>query len=197
MDLGADLSEMGNYEESQEFMQVLKDLVRLEKMANEASSLSSDFMKRLRSNDEGCRDYLNYVREQLEEAKEMAIKWKNVEEIMEYNELTWECGPGYKNRQAYPTIEEEEEEDEGLVMQTRDSLICPISQGLLKDPVRNVTCNHSYSKAMIEGLFNSRTHTTISCPVPGCRGTVTRGNLVVDEKLEKKLKRVSKRIFIK
>ena len=197
IDIGADLSESGDYEGSQEFMKVLKDLARLDRIIIKESAIAHDFtMRTVRTNEEAAGERI------LESLKALngrglvglgGIKWKDVAEVKEYNELTWETGPGFGNKQSYPILKEDVEDDQ-IVMQSRDSLMCPISQGLLKDPVRNTTCNHSYSKAMIESLFHA-SQQAISCPVSGCRNTVMKRNLVSDEKLEKKLKRTEIRIF--
>lgn len=195
IDTGADLSESGNYETSKEFMGVLKDLIKLDRMIVEESAFAHDFTTEIRT--KGDVEAVETILKKFSDlnAKDSRIKWKNVTEIKEYTEITWECGPGYGNKFAYPVIEEDEEaeEEDGIVMQSRDSLICPISQGLLKDPVRNSTCKHSYSKSMILELF--RNAQTIQCPVSGCPSTVTRRELLTDENLERKLKRAENRIF--
>ena len=188
---GADLSESGNYTESQEFAQVLKGFLHLDDRIKKDAALCEEFEKKLRS-----VGGIEEAREILTESTPITrMKWPSVPEMKEYNELTWECGPGFGNRQGYPSFENDSGiQDDDLVMQSRDSLMCPISQGLLREPVKNPPCGHTFSKEMIERLFGIQ-QAAIACPVSGCRASVLKRNLVKDEKLERKLERVSERIF--
>ena len=124
------------------------------------------------------------------------IKWSDNSAMKEYNEITWECGPGYGNRQGYPLIANDDGREDEFMIQVRDSLICPISQGQIKDPVKNPACHHSYSKEMIERLFMGGQQ-NIACPVSGCRGAVQKRSLVRDENLERKISKIDSRIFNK
>ena len=192
---GADLSESGHYPESQEFIAVLKGFLRLDGKVKRDCGFIEEFGKKLRR-DEGIDEAQKVIDESggSDEASR-AVKWSSVPEMKEYNELTWECGPGFGNRQGYPSIENDPGmNDDDLTMQSRDSMMCPISQGLLKNPVKNPPCGHTYSKEMIERLFSMQ-QATIPCPVSGCRSAVLKRNLVNDEKLEGKLERISERVF--
>lgn len=188
---GADLSESGNYAETQEFAETLKGFLRLDGKVKKDSEMSEEFERKLRNVEIGEAQGIvdateNYLTQ---------FKWSAVPEMKEYNELTWECGPGFGNRQGYPTIENDSGvNDDDIVMQSRDSLMCPISQGLLKDPVKNPACGHSYSREMIERLFGDLQSAT-QCPVSGCAATVQKRTLVNNEAIERKLERVSERIF--
>jgi SUMO ligase MMS21 Smc5/6 complex component len=202
IETGADLAESGNYEESQEFMNnVLKEFLRLDQRVKKEVVKSDQFERSviMAAADSGASRILDELK-QLNETDlrtSESINWRDSSAMKEYNEITWECGPGYGNRQGYPIIENDNGvTDDEFVMQSRDSLICPISQCIMKEPVKNIACNHSYSKDMIERLFNSGSH-AIACPVSGCRGTVQRRNLVKDENLERKLSKTESRIFIK
>jgi hypothetical protein len=122
-----------------------------------------------------------------------STNWSKESVMKEYNELTWECGPGYNNKTPYPAIDNE---NDGFTMQSRDSLICPISQCVLVDPVINQSgCKHSYSKASIEQVFMHSGNGSISCPVSGCRSTLSRRGLVSNDALKLKLKRMEERVF--
>lgn len=199
IDTGADLAESGEYEESQEFVGVLKEFLKMDQQINKEMMKTEEFGRSLREEiTVASRDFEEF--KAIKEDRHVSIKWSDNSAMKEYNEITWECGPGYGNRQGYPLIANDDgrEEDE-FVVQVRDSLICPISQGQIKDPVRNPACRHSYSKDMIERLFSQSINgqQTISCPVSGCRGVVQRRNLVRDENLERKLFKIESRIFNK
>lgn len=185
IETGGDLAESGNYEESQEFMSVLKELTEL-KGGIEAERRLLDEFKRVPS----ATVFESFKAFNLRNAN--PSDRRSLEVLKEYNELTWECGPGYGNRRAYPLLDHENE-SEGLTMQTRDSLTCPISQSLLKNPVKNPHCNHIYSRDAIEGLC--REGQVIACPMAGCQKTVSRGGLVPDEAVMGKIKRIEQRIF--
>lgn len=191
---GADLAESGNYPETQEFAQVLKGFLRLDGKVKKDAEMGEEFGRKLR-NEGGIEEAQRFVDANGEASAAVPLKWSAVPEMTEYNELTWECGPGFGNRQGYPAIENDTGvNDDDLVMQSRDSLMCPISQGLLRDPVKNPTCGHSFSRAMIERLFGHQ-QAAIQCPVSGCASSVIKRNLVKNEAIERKLERVSERIF--
>lgn len=196
---GADLSESGNYTESQEFADTLKGFLRMDDRVKRDTTMCEEIGKKLMRGDGGIEEARGILLSQTtgqSQLNDQRFKWSNVTEMKDYNELTWECGPGYGNRQGYPPIENDPgiPEDDDLVMQTRDSLTCPISLGILKDPMKNPQCGHTYSKASIETMFQGQRESR-ECPVSGCRGTVSRGRLIRDEKLERKLERISERIF--
>lgn len=195
---GADLSESGNYTESQEFVDTLKGFLRMDDRVKRDTAMCEEIGKKLMRGDGGIEEARGIILSQSaqDQGNDQRFKWSNVTEMKDYNELTWECGPGYGNRQGYPPIENDPgiPEDDDLVMQTRDSLTCPISLGILKDPMKNPQCGHTYSKASIENMFQGQRESR-DCPVSGCRGTVSRGRLIRDEKLERKLERISERIF--
>jgi hypothetical protein len=198
IDTGADLAESGEYEESQEFGGILKELLKMDQRISMELARSEEFGRSLmmrEGHEEASRDLEEF--KALKDSEDNSIKWSENSLMKEYNEITWECGPGYGNRQGYPLIVNEDGgEEEEFSVQVRDSLICPISQGQMKEPVKNSTCNHSYSKEMIERLFIGGQQ-TISCPVSGCRGVVQKRNLERDENLERKISKIEMRIFNK
>lgn len=200
IDTGADLAESGEYEESQEFVGVLKDFLKMDQVIGKEMIKADEFNRSLRDNEDvATRDFEEFMAIK-EGNREVSIKWSDNSVMKEYNEITWECGPGYGNRQTYPLIANDDgRDDDEFVVQVRDSLICPISQGQMKDPVKNPACRHSYSKEMIERLFSQSVSGSqaISCPVSGCRGVVQRRNLERDENLERKISKIESRIFNK
>lgn len=200
IDTGADLAESGEYEESQEFVGVLKDFLKMGHVIDKEMIKAEDFSRSLRDDGIIATSYFEEFKAIKEGNRDVSIKWSDNSAMKDYNEITWECGPGYGNRQAYPLIVNDDgRDDDEFVVQVRDSLICPISQGQMKDPVRNPACRHSYSKEMIERLFSQSVSGSqaISCPVSGCRGVVQRRNLVRDENLERKIFIIESRIFNK
>lgn len=193
---GPDLSESGNYTESQELLETLKGFIRLDNKIKMDRAINEEFGRKLRNNDlEAAETFIETTLDTLSSSQSsVPVKWTSVPEVKEYIESIWEIGPGYGNRQGYPVIENDPGiQDDDIVMQSRDSLMCPISQCLLKEPLKNPVCGHTFSKAMIEGLFSHRA--SIECPVSGCRNVLNRDRLIKDIKLERKLEKLSDRIF--
>ena len=196
IETGADLAESGNYEESQEFMGLLKDLLKMEQRVGKEIVKAEQFGRAV------AGDGIEVAGRVFEEMKALTegradtmIKWSDNSAMKEYNEITWESGPGFGNRQGYPLIVNDDGREDEFVMQMRDSMICPISQGQMREPVKNHACGHAYSKEMIERMFYNGQQ-TISCPVSGCSSAVQKRNLVKDENLERKLAKLESRIFI-
>ena len=164
-------------------------------------------MRRSDLNDE--RQVLESLKQfQEESSREESIRWGDDPIFKEFHEMNWECGPGHGNKNKYPEIENDnvpgnrllndnnnDNYNDNVVMQTRESLMCPLSKGLLVDPVKSSTCNHSFSKLSILALMAQTRTETISCPVPGCRAIISKGALRDDERLKRKLKRIGERIF--
>lgn len=139
-----------------------------------------------------------------ESEKNEWIKWRDDTTFKEFHELIWECGPGYGNKNGFPEIKNDpnqnpeiEIETDGLIMQSRDSLMCPLSKGLLVDPVKTINCNHSFSKSAIYGLMAQSQSEMVPCPVAGCGAIISKGALRCDERLERKLKRIGEIVFVK
>lgn len=185
----------------------MKDLLRLERKVGKEIGIYQEFEKLMRRSDlnEEIQVLESVKKFQEESSREESIRWGDDPIFKEFHELNWECGPGHGNKNKYPEIENDnvtgeifndnDNNNDNVVIQTRESLMCPLSKGLLINPVKSSTCNHSFSKLSILALM-AQTHTeTISCPVPGCRATISKGALRGDERLERKLKRIGERIF--
>lgn len=85
-------------------------------------------------------------------------------------------------------------EEDLVVAAARRSLICPLTQTLFKDPVKNAACGHSYSREAI--IATARGAGQIPCPLSGCLHHVSIKSLVRDEALSRRIARRSQpRIF--
>lgn len=75
------------------------------------------------------------------------------------------------------------------------SLICPITQVLIMDPVTSTKCNHSYEKNAILQLI-ARGGGSCRCPVSGCsNSSVKSSQLEADQALMKALKHQKSKLF--
>jgi hypothetical protein len=86
-----------------------------------------------------------------------------------------------------------DEDADILVTHDRTSLICPITQATFIDPVKNISCGHSYSRAAITQLLKNsesrRKNPSIFCPVAGCQVNVSVNTLAPNLLIENLLKR--------
>lgn len=72
---------------------------------------------------------------------------------------------------------------------------CPITLGLLKDPLTASGCKHSYSAEAIRASFQGKgRNAAISCPAAGCRSKITVEMLKPDPQLAKRVKAYERRI---
>jgi len=81
-----------------------------------------------------------------------------------------------------------EEEDDGdlMVVDSEHTFPerCPLTFLRFKEPLKNPSCGHTYSKEGIYGLFQqNRGRASIACPVAGCSKNVVRSSLLPDEEL--------------
>ena len=94
--------------------------------------------------------------------------------------------------------EEEEEEEEDLIFCNEIRTIptkCPISQQPLKEPVRNTSCKHVFSKEAILGHISIAYNS--NCPVSGCSANVDRASLHPDREVQEKLDRIAIQALIR
>ena len=67
----------------------------------------------------------------------------------------------------------------------------PITQALMKIPMRNKVCGHVYDKQGIMSHLRSKR----TCPIPGCRNqSMNMGQLELDEELQMKIRRYGKKL---
>jgi SUMO ligase MMS21 Smc5/6 complex component len=78
------------------------------------------------------------------------------------------------------------------VARAHQSLVCPVSQRQLVQPVYNPACRHVYSQAAITQLLRAG---SADCPVAGCRQRIAVSGLLPDLEMEQRLERVRNRIF--
>ncbi|EAL62757.1 hypothetical protein DDB_G0289341 [Dictyostelium discoideum AX4] len=84
------------------------------------------------------------------------------------------------------------DEDEDLVVASQTiSIICPLSQATLVEPVRAEQCLHVFSKAIIFQMFKNSAQ--IPCPIAGCGRQIAKTQLKraidVEETVKKELRR--------
>ena len=90
---------------------------------------------------------------------------------------------------------DEEDEDEDVVLDdtneaTEASLKCPLSTGILVEPMKARPCGHAYSKASAEGYFKGA---GVKCAVFGCDKTLKWSDFVADKASEIALRQAKKR----
>ncbi|RZF36918.1 hypothetical protein LSTR_LSTR004606 [Laodelphax striatellus] len=75
------------------------------------------------------------------------------------------------------------EDTDLLETQCTINLIDPISKSRMKDPVKNVICNHTYDRYSIAEIMKRKSATGIRCPYQGCnnRELFKLQDLVPDE----------------
>eukprot|EP00761_Pharyngomonas_kirbyi_P001445 gb/GECH01001449.1/.p1 GENE.gb/GECH01001449.1/~~gb/GECH01001449.1/.p1 ORF type:complete len:276 (+),score=88.09 gb/GECH01001449.1/:1-828(+) len=88
------------------------------------------------------------------------------------------------------------QEDEDVIVGTQDtsnvsSLVCPITKMLFEEPVKCVTCKHTYEKEAIIRLIGRKREQ--ECPVAGCNGLVSRDTLEPDVEMETRVQRAKER----
>ncbi|KAK5579218.1 hypothetical protein RB653_008897 [Dictyostelium firmibasis] len=80
------------------------------------------------------------------------------------------------------------DEDEDLVVASQTiSIICPLSQGILNEPVRAEICGHVFSKNIILQMF--RNFAQIPCPIAGCGRQINKNQLKRAIDIEETVKR--------
>ncbi|KAK8830779.1 hypothetical protein WA577_003484 [Blastocystis sp. JDR] len=72
-------------------------------------------------------------------------------------------------------------EIDGVEMDTKSRLLCPISRERFVHPVRNKGCKHTYSRDAIVNLIGHKT--SVKCPVKGCNKNVSLNSLEDDEEM--------------
>lgn len=126
----------------------------------------------------------------------LPVAWKREKEFVEFCESCWELGEGRGNAQPMPSIQNDRnvQDDDGLEISSRVSLICPITHQQLVQPMKNPRCGHVYSMNAIQAL-QGRGGYNIECPVAGCGSVVVMNSLTPDRKCEELLRRLDLRLF--
>ena len=75
-----------------------------------------------------------------------------------------------------------DDDDDVVVEGVKAVVRCPLSRELLKDPFKNRSCGHVFSKAEIFAAIGRRG--AIPCPVSGCSKTVTKESLIRAQEAE-------------
>ncbi|OQR81930.1 hypothetical protein THRCLA_11278 [Thraustotheca clavata] len=99
----------------------------------------------------------------------------------------------YKKFCAAAGIEADEDEDADVLVQeteTLQSLLCPITQMEMTEPVQNRACGHTYSKNGIVAHLRRKN----GCPIAGCREKVTMDSLERNVEMEVLIARKQQRI---
>jgi len=85
-------------------------------------------------------------------------------------------------------IEHEENDDEIVITNRQESMICPLTKKIMIDPLINIRCEHSYSSVIKEYIKQSNER-RIECPVAGCKHYVTMSDLRPNKLLARKIRR--------
>lgn len=94
-------------------------------------------------------------------------------------------------------MEEDENADDDadiVIASTKQSFICPLTRARFVDPVKNPACGHSYSSSAIQTMLRGHIG-SCSCPISGCRQSVSAAALRPDDDLIRKMERMNNRIF--
>ena len=97
--------------------------------------------------------------------------------------------PGPSSSSSAPTTDREEQlqqelDAEGVVVAgATESLICPITQSRMNNPVLNIKCGHSYDRSAILEHIRRSTQLAVKCPVAGCPAFVKQNVLKTNKKL--------------
>ena len=154
------------------------------------------------TNNNNSEDAMSGFVERMKEisAQVPKIAWTRDSEFGEFRNSAWEIlQEGRGEAFTVPSLVDDEgcedgDGDDDLVMVNtgnRTDLICPITRVQMVDPVQNPTCKHTYSRAAIEQMGRQSNE----CPVPGCNRAVTLSRLVKNEGVERKLQRMTNRLF--
>lgn len=80
----------------------------------------------------------------------------------------------------------EEEEEDMVVEETRESFKCPLTKQYYESPVTSKTCGHSFSSAAIFEVIDNSESSKIKCPVPACSHYFGKPDLVSNSDLERR-----------
>lgn len=159
----------------------------LEKMAKtmeealEVKFTIDDFMANLQNlptGDEG--DLVKFYDEKIDDAMKASKRGRGAGSIAQH--------PQHKRLQQMLRCEEDEDVmiDES---QTEASLIDPMTQKLLEEPMRSKKCAHVYSKASVEHFYAR----TANCAYPGCDAKLSKKDFERDAETEIALRRLKKK----
>lgn len=87
----------------------------------------------------------------------------------------------------------EESDEEMVVEETRQSYKCPLTKQYFESPVTSRVCNHSFSKAAIEHVFQISSNSSLKCPIPSCSHHFGNSDLYPNKDLERLTKRAQAR----
>ena len=82
----------------------------------------------------------------------------------------------------------EEEDDNNMYKEENVCIKCPYTQQVMKEPMRNKLCGHSYEKEAIEE-YMSRMSLDAKCPVIGCTNTLNAQDVEVNSQLKVKIQK--------
>jgi len=129
------------------------------------------------------------------------IRWTIHPTCCEFRERVWEvrhagedtvaaCVAGADADAEEDQDQEDREKGESgdiVVSAVRQTLVCPLTQKTLEQPVTNPTCGHTYSRDAVRAL--ARSAATIPCPLHGCSSSVTLAQLRPNDALARRIAR--------
>lgn len=85
-------------------------------------------------------------------------------------------------------MDNEEGDDDIVITNRQESMICPLTKKIMTDPLISRRCEHSYS-SVIKDYIRESNERRIECPVAGCVHFVTMGDLRPNKLLARKIRR--------
>lgn len=79
-----------------------------------------------------------------------------------------------------------------LFQASEESVICPLTQQQMVEPVRSKQCHHSYERMAILQHLKSR-NKRVRCPIAGCSHYVVEGDLEANHNLAFRIKRLQRK----
>lgn len=141
----------------------------------------------------GEHDYASQLRDYMTEFKSNSDNFVALEHEQFYREVLTELG------EELTAANNDDDEIQMMGGASKQTLKCPLTTGLLEDPVKNSFCGHVYSRAAVMEYIRSHKR---RCPVAGCHNTQFSASQLVEDpqsalfvrREKKRLERESQRI---
>lgn len=152
--------------------------------------VNTKVLKKINKGDYGDQEPTEFMADQVEEfeAKSVPESFKQHKWWKKMLEDVWEV---HHEDEPMPG----QEDEEVVISKKPRTLKCPLTQKLMKKPVRNTVCGHAYEGEAIKDYVRRRgtRRTKVECPVVGCASDVTLDHLERAVELERLLAKRSKR----
>ncbi|XP_046864448.1 E3 SUMO-protein ligase NSE2-like [Xenia sp. Carnegie-2017] len=99
----------------------------------------------------------------------------------------------HHNGEPLPSDAVENDDADIIVAQaSEESVICPLTQQQMVEPVRSKQCHHNYERMAILQHLKSR-NKRVRCPIAGCSHYVVEGDLEANHNLAFRIKRLQRK----